>query len=141
MKKSILLVDENKPLVHLIENNLPKTYITRSVENAYFAMQSLMTEQPYDLFIIDIDSRSAENFMLLQHISTSGFFKTTPVMVLSNAKDQSFINTCENMGNVTFLPKPFDPVLLSHKVNNILRNAEAGQIIKKKRRLFNLNFY
>lgn len=140
MKKNVLLV-ENKAISFVLKTTLEKKYTVTSVENSFLAMQTLLSDKHFDLLILSMDDKESENYEFLQHVSTSSMLNNIPVVLLSNSTDDSFKLSCEEMGVVKFMEKPFDPVVLQEVVHNLTSAGENGQIIQKKRTIFNLNIF
>jgi len=136
MKKSVLTIESNRALQYLVATVLKTKYPVSSVQNSRHAMQLFSSGYEADLIIIDIPNKNTENFELLDHIVTSSVFKDVPIIVLSANRDEELKNSCLQIGAADFLTKPFDPVYLFEKVNQLL-SENIPDIISKRRRIFN----
>jgi CheY-like chemotaxis protein len=136
MKKSVLTIESNRALQYLVATVLKSKYPVSSVQNSRHAMQLFSSGYEADLIIIDIPNKNTENFELLDHIVTSSVFKDVPIIVLSANRDEELKNSCLQIGAADFLTKPFDPVYLFEKVNQLL-SENIPDIISKRRRIFN----
>ena len=136
MKKSVLTIESNRALQYLVATVLKTKYPVSSVQNSRHAMQLFSSGYEADLIIIDVPNKNAENFELLDHIITSSVFKDVPVIVLSASHDEELKNSCLQIGAVDFLTKPFDPVYLLERVDQLL-SENIPDIISKRRKIFN----
>lgn len=140
MKRSILTIEDSKPLRYLLSTVLNNKYAVKTVGTGYEAMQLFTTDYRADLIIINISSLQSDNFELLEHFSTSSILKDIPVIVLSNSNEESLKTSTLEIGASAFYTKPFDPVSLTEKIDELLKNY-MPQVIQKKRKVFNLNIF
>ena len=136
MKKSVLTIESNRALQYLVATVLKTKYLVSSVQNSRHAMQLFSSGYEADLIIIDIPNKNTENFELLDHIVTSSVFKDVPIIVLSANRDEELKNSCLQIGAADFLTKPFDPVYLFERVDQLL-SENIPDIISKRRKIFN----
>ena len=136
MKKSVLTIESNRALQYLVATVLKTKYPVSSVQNSRHAMQLFSSGYEADLVIIDIPNKDTENFELLDHIVTSSIFKNVPIIVLSASRDEELKNSCLQIGAADFLTKPFDPVYLFERVDQLL-SENMPDVISKRRKIFN----
>jgi CheY-like chemotaxis protein len=142
MKRSILVIEENRSLRYLITTLFTNIYIVRSVENNRQAMLLFNSGYNADLIILDVADMKSENLELLEHVSTSSIFSNVPVIVLSSSHDEDLKNICLQSGANDFLTKPFNPVYLFEKADELLLSEHIPDVIHKRKRLFsNLNIF
>ncbi|UAY52941.1 response regulator [Ferruginibacter albus] len=141
MKRSILAIDGSKPLRYLITTLFAEKFLVHAVEDNFKAIQMINTGFDPDLIVIDIPGIGSENLEMLEHISTSSIFKNVHVIVLSAENDEELKNVCMELGANDFLTKPFDPVYLYNKTEQLLSKGRPD-VIHQKRKLFNnLNMF
>jgi DNA-binding response OmpR family regulator len=136
MKRSILIVESNRAMQFLLTMILEKRYHVRGAQNSRQAMQLFADGYETDLAVLDIASFEAENFELMEHISTSSIFKNMPTIVLCESRNEELKKACLEMGASDFLTKPFDPVYLFEKANQLLAE-NLPDVLPKRRRIFN----
>jgi len=136
MKKSVLTIESNRALQYLVATVLKTRYSVSSVQNSRHAMQLFSSGYEAALIIIDVPNRDSESFELLDHIVTSSVFKDVPIIVLSASRDEELKSSCLQIGAADFLTKPFDPVYLFERVDQIL-SQNIPDIIPKRRKIFN----
>jgi CheY-like chemotaxis protein len=120
MKRSVLIVESNRALQFLLKTLLDKKYSVKCVKNSKQAIQLFALNYETDLVILDMPGIESENFELMEHISTSSVFINTPVIVLSESNEEKLKNACLQIGASYFLTKPFNPVYLFEKANQLL---------------------
>lgn len=140
MKKAILTIDNSKAISYVFNTMFEKDYEVTSVQNFSEAINHLQSTPSNDLMIIDIPDADSENLEFLEHISTSSIFRNIPKVVISKSDDQQLKNRSVQLGASLFITKPFDPVYLSGKVQDLIYENGKKSIIKK-RRSFNLNIF
>jgi CheY-like chemotaxis protein len=142
MKRSILIVESSKALQYLITTILEPKYVIKSVQNSRHAMQLFSSGYEADLVLLDIPNFETENFELMDHILTSSIFSQVPVLVLSTNRSEALKNSCLEAGVTDFLTKPFDPVFLLERVNQLLAENTLDVLLKRRNRIFNnLNIF
>ncbi len=142
MTKKILLVEENQAISFLIETLLEKNYTTNKVSDSFFAMKELHSNKSFDLILISIDSSESDNFQLLKHIQSSSLLNNIPIMVISNATITGLEIACNQLNIAAYVRKPFDPLVLLQKADEITRSNtnKQRQETRKKITLFNFSF-
>ncbi len=127
MKKEILVIDDSKPIRFLLHTILKKHYKVISVPDGLSAMYYLRKETNPELIILDPDLPDMPNWELVRYLSSSFFYNSIPVIVVSN---QPFDTTREQSIKYhisEYYMKPFNPVHLLEAVDNII----IGSVAKK----------
>ncbi len=140
MKRSILTVEDCKALRYVITTILNNKYSVTTVPTGFDAMQVLSSSYEADLIILDIPSGESGNYELMEHISSSSVLKDIPVVVLSKSNDGLLKDKVLELGASMFFTKPFDPVFLTEKIDELLQQ-DKPQVVQKKRKRFNLNIF
>jgi CheY-like chemotaxis protein len=138
MKKNILTIEDSKALNYVLNTVFEKEYEVTSVNNYSDAFDHLQSNISNDLIIINIPDTESDNFHFLEHISTSYKFRNIPKVVISRSADAQLKEKLEGLGASLFLTKPFDPVFLSNKVQDLIYTKGKKT---KKRLSFNLNIF
>jgi CheY-like chemotaxis protein len=141
MKRSILIVESSRALQYLITTILSEKNVVKSVQNSRHAMQLFASGYEANLLILDIPNMESENFEFMEHVATSSIFENIPIIVLSANHSEELKNTCLQLGATCFLAKPFDPVYLFEKVNQLLSVGEPDIVVPRRRVFNNMNFF
>ncbi len=120
MRKSILTIEDSKALNSVFNTIFKKEFEVSSVSNHFQAYRHLQSNLFSDLIIINIADSSSDNFQFLKHSATSSLFCNIPKVVISKSTDANLKRETMNLGASFFLSMPFDPIMLSRKVKEIM---------------------
>ncbi len=120
MRKSILTIEDSKALNSVFNTIFKKEFEVSSVSNHVQAYRHLQSNLFSDLIIINIADNSSDNFQFLKHSSTSSLFCDIPKVVISKSADAGLKKETMDLGASYFLTMPFDPILLSRKVKELM---------------------
>lgn len=125
-KPKILIVDDSKPILCLLEVILGKRYDVFAAQDGFSAMSWLMEGNRPDLIISDLQMPHIDGVELLTYLSCTDYYQGIPVLVLSGADENEIIKKCRDMAIAGFITKPFDPAELLEKVEQALNKNEEG---------------
>lgn len=125
---------------YMLSTVLSPAYKVTAVADCSTALQHLNTDDNQDLIILDIPDTTSDNFKLLEHLSSSSFTNTIPMVVISESSDKELEDRALQSGAVAFLPKPFDPRILADKVRQ-LTHGDTAEVTARRRRFINLNIF
>ena len=131
MRKSILTIEDSKALNYVLATIFKSDFDVFCANNYSEAFHYLRIKLFVDLIIINIPNEETDNFRFLAHLSSSSLFCDIPTVVLSNTTDSQLRNKTKAMGGSLFFTTPFDPVLLSKKVNELIYEKESRLFIKE----------
>jgi adenylate cyclase len=80
--------------------------------------------EPVDLVLLDIMMPGIDGFEVLRRLKDDSRLRHIPVIMISALDDLGSVVRCVELGAEDYLPKPFDPVLLT---------ARIGACLEKKR--------
>jgi two-component system, chemotaxis family, response regulator Rcp1 len=112
--KTILLVEDNKADVRLIEEALKNsslTYEMAMVRDGFAAMEYLHQEGEYaaasrpDLIILDLNLPKKDGREVLAEIKTNPQFKRIPVIILTTSKNEDDIQQSYDLNANCFITK------------------------------------
>ena len=124
----------------LISTVLKKDFNITSAKNGIDAMHQLQSDLNRDLIILNISDVESDNFQLLEHISTSSVLKDIHRVVISDSNDEQLRSKSAELGASLFITKPFDPVLLSDSVRDLIKLNETS-FGKKRKFSINMNIF
>ena len=124
--KKILVVDDEKPISDIIKFNMAKEgYEVLTAFDGKEALEMFEAEQP-DILILDLMLPEVDGLEVARTIRKTS---NVPIIVLS-AKDSEFDKVIGlEIGADDYVTKPFSPLILVKRIENILRrNTLASEI-------------
>ncbi|MBN2637205.1 MAG: response regulator [Prolixibacteraceae bacterium] len=124
----ILIVEDNKDLLHFLNNTLSREFKILSAEDGIAAWEIIPKQQP-DLVITDVMMPKMNGFELCQLIKSTFETSHIPVIILTalNEKDEQLHGL--GLGADDYFTKPFDMNILVQRIKSIIINREA---VRKK---------
>ena len=121
----ILIVDDSKTIVAVINNILQKDYETCSAENGLVAIEAFKKEKP-DLILMDVEMPEMNGFEACKKIKaldseTNSF---TPIIFITGKGDLESMKIGLKSGAEDYLAKPFEPEELLARVQAVLRTKK-----------------
>lgn len=129
MKKQILVVDDNPTILSLLNIILSKEYEVILKINGIEALNWLEDAHFPDLIISDLMMPYLDGTSFVRNLKISGFYKETPVIVLSGADDIE-----DQVKNMTFpiegyLKKPFNPANLKTIIEDVFQRNQIPRTL------------
>ena len=125
MAKKILVVDDEKHIVRLVEVNLQRAGY--EVVVAYDGVQALdvvKREKP-DMIVLDVMMPRMNGFEVLKNLKANPETQEIPVIMLTAKAQDADIFKGWQSGVDSYLTKPFNPMELLTFVKRIFESAEA----------------
>lgn len=122
MNKNILVVDDEKEIVELIELYLKNENC--SIKKAFNGIQALklVNEEKVDLAVVDLMMPELDGYRLINEMRKS---LNIPIIIIS-AKSEGYDKVLGlNIGADDYITKPFDPLELVARVKAQIRRAES----------------
>ncbi len=135
-----MIIEDCNAMNFLISTVLKKDFNITSAKNGIDAMHQLQSDLNRDLIILNISDVESDNFQLLEHISTSSVLKDIHRVVISDSNDEQLRSKSAELGASLFITKPFDPVLLSDSVRDLIKLNETS-FGKKRKFSINMNIF
>jgi len=125
MKKKILLVDDEKDIIEMLQYNLEQEGF--EVITAYDGLEALnkVNERP-DLIVLDIMMPKLDGFEVFKKIRTKKEFDQIPILFLTAKSNEIDEITGLDLGADDYIQKPISPKLLIARINNNIRKSEFG---------------
>lgn len=121
MKETILVVDDDYFIRTLLNFLLSDHYEVVCIENGFKAMLWLDKGNQPDLILTDVDMPQIDGFNLLSHLRKSGYYRHTPVFMLTGHIDPALEEKCRKLGATGYLTKPFNPPALLDLIRETLQ--------------------
>lgn len=135
-KVKILIVDDEKYILMLLETHLSKEYDVVKATNGAEALEKINQEHP-DLILTDVMMPHKNGFELCQEVKQNPETQFIPVvMVTALGKKEDRIKGLES-GADDFLSKPFNELELRTRVKSLLRVKRLYDEIESKNILLN----
>jgi two-component system, chemotaxis family, chemotaxis protein CheY len=125
MKKKVLVVDDSAMILKLLNIILSNDYEVEIKTNGIDALHWLEEGNFPDLIISDLMMPYFDGLSFVRNLKISGYYKDTPVIVLSAAEDiEEQINS---MGVKVdgYIKKPFNPSNLKSIIQDVFSNTGA----------------
>ena len=132
----ILVVDDNAANRELLARRLARSgYTSHCVTSGDEALAAL-DDRRFDLILLDQLMPGKTGLETLEIIQASPRLRTIPVIMLSAADDSDLMVQCILHGAEDYVAKPFNPVLLTARINACLEKVRLRQNVARQLRVF-----
>jgi adenylate cyclase len=116
----VLVVDDNEVNRDMLSRRLERQgHTVRRAENGRRAL-ALLESEPVDLVLLDILMPELDGVETLKQLKSNEALRHTPVIMLSALDELDSVVRCIEIGAEDYLPKPFNAVLLTARINACL---------------------
>ncbi len=127
MKESILVVDDEKDILELIDYNLSKNgYRVKTASSGEEALE-LVKENEYDLIILDLMLPGVDGFDICKIIKSDRQRANIPIVMVTAKSDEADKVAGLEIGADHYVTKPFSPRELMAIVKATLRRKPAKE--------------
>ena len=124
MADKVLVVDDDKAILTMLHKALKSNGIAADLSISGEAALEQLSNNKYDLILLDINMRGINGFEVIRQIRGRGL--TTPVMVVSGRKEDKDALYGLEIGADDYIIKPFNPVTLVAKAKALSNIITAG---------------
>lgn len=137
---SILIVDDKESNRDLLcEYVLRLKHIPILAENGLVALAQIEKEAPH-MILLDIMMPEMDGYQVLERLKAHTLWRHIPVIMISAMDDMEAIIRCINSGAIDYLVKPFNPKILSARINSGLAAKKLhDQEEKYRKQIENIN--
>jgi DNA-binding response OmpR family regulator len=128
MKKTLLVINDNKAMRFLLETIFHKKYKVACVPNAFSAMYELTKDSQIDVVIVDLDFYENENWNFIHHLGSSSLYGNIPVIVIGSSNEEQINIRCLELGVIKYFLKPFHPINLMEAVDTLMGSINVKSI-------------
>lgn len=121
MKPTILIVDDNEPLLRLLKAIFEKNFTVVTADDGVDAIYLLSRGIRPKLVLCDLHMQNIDGYELVAHLATSSLYQDIPVILLTETDEQTGRLAYANVARV--VRKPFDPLSLEKEVNGIFKET------------------
>lgn len=126
MPKKILVVDDEKHIVRLVQANLDRAgYTVVTANDGKEALQKVADENP-DLVVLDVMMPYMDGFEVLQNLRRNPSTRDIPVIMLTAKAQDADVFKGWQSGVDCYLTKPFNPMELLSFVKRIFDSMDGG---------------
>ena len=126
MAKKILVVDDERHIVRLVEVNLQRAgYDVLTAYDGVEALEKVASETP-DMIVLDVMMPRMDGFEVLQNLQANPATADIPVIMLTAKAQDADIFKGWQSGVSSYLTKPFNPRELLTFVERIFQSMEEG---------------
>lgn len=120
-KKSILIVDDELSILKLLSFILAADYDLIIKKSGIEAIAWLEEGNDPDLIISDLMMPYFDGSTLIRNLKVSGFYRNTPVILLSGAEDLADKVKQMPFKIDSYLEKPFNPAVLKSQIAQLIK--------------------
>jgi CheY-like chemotaxis protein len=124
IKEQLLIIDENTIMLRFLTNLLSEKYSVICKVNAIDAFRWLEEGNYPAAIISDISSPGMKNLSFLDNLKVSGFYRDTPVILISELLQPERDNSDNISKADAWFTKPFDPISLKNTIGNLLTRQQ-----------------
>ncbi len=128
MKKQILVVDDDESILKLLNFILSKEFTVVMKTSGIEAFSWLEDGNYPELIISDLKMPYFDGTSFIRNLKISGFYRNTPVIVLSGALDVEEQVKKMSFSVEGYITKPFNPADLKEAINNVFKSTETNDI-------------
>lgn len=115
-KKKILVVDDDKSMLKIIEARLKHAnYEVELAQNGEEAIDAMSKKQP-KLVLLDIVMPGLDGFQVLEMMKKNRRTRRIPVIMITSKADDQAVKRAITMGARDYIVKPFSPAVMLEKV-------------------------
>lgn len=130
----VLIVDDNAMNRELLTRRLARAGYTSTAASSGEEALEIMEDRRFDLVLLDYMMPGLSGLETLQAIKANSRLRSTPVIMLSATDEAGLMVRCILSGAEDYVAKPFNPVLLTARINSVLEKIRlrrsAGRQIK-----------
>ena len=129
-KKQILVVEDNQLNREMLMEILAEQYAVLGAENGQEALELLReSREEIALILLDVMMPVMDGFAFLERIKADEALALIPVIVMTQSDNEADEVTALAHGATDFVPKPYRPQVILHRVASIINLRETAAIV------------
>ena len=121
-RSKILIVDDAEVNRLILRNMLEDAYDIEEAVDGEMALEIVEEKKDeLDLILLDCLMPKKDGFEVLRELSRRWWKEDIPVIMISAERDEAFVVEAYKLGAVDYIPRPFNAVIVRHRVNSIMR--------------------
>lgn len=131
MKRKVLVVEDNALNRKMLVDILHISYNVAEAENGKEALDILNNDDSFSIILLDMMMPVMDGYTFLDRLHDSKVLSSIPVIVMTqNDTDEDEINALIH-GAMDFIPKPYKPQIILHKISTIIRFRETSAMMNE----------
>ena len=131
MKRKVLVVEDNILNRKMLVDILHTSYSVTEAENGKQALDILNEDDSFSIILLDMMMPVMDGYDFLDKLHESKVLSAIPVIVMTqNDTDEDEISSLIH-GAMDFIPKPYKPQIILHKINTIIRFRETSAMMNE----------
>ena len=130
MKKTVLVVDDDKSNLILAQKLLSDEYRVAAVNSGEKALEYLEKNEP-SLILLDISMPDMDGFEVMEELRSDERHCKVPVIFLTADRSSETEEKCFDMGAVDYIAKPFVLSIMHKRVNRTIELEEYRKSLEK----------
>jgi two-component system phosphate regulon response regulator PhoB len=127
-KESLLLVEDEKSILELLDYNLSKEgYSVTKVTTGEAALENARSDPP-DLILLDLMLPGLDGFDVCRLLKGEPKTKHIPIVMLTAKGEEADIITGLELGADDYVTKPFSPKVLVARIRAVLRRTPKAEV-------------
>ena len=123
VRKTVLVVDDNRDIVEFIKSSLQEDYEVMTAEHGEMAL-SIMSEKTVDLVVSDVMMPGIDGFELCKRIKSDINTSHIPVILLTARTTEESMLEGLQLGADDYIAKPFNMDLLALRIKKFMEWSE-----------------
>lgn len=121
VKKEILIVDDSEINRSMLRLMLEDEYEITEAENGAVALSIIEKDDHiFRLILLDLVMPVLDGFGFLKELLERKLTQQLPVIIISGDNSEEALDKAYGLGAVDFFTKPFNPSIVSHRVQNVI---------------------
>lgn len=123
MKRTVLVIDDDKMVLDMIQNVLADNYEVSAVNDGQKAFRVLERVHP-DVILLDLKMPGMDGYDVISRLKVNQEYKEIPVIFLTAVTDEYSETKCFSAGAEDYICKPFTEHTLITRLERVLNIQE-----------------
>ncbi|MFK4785300.1 EAL domain-containing protein [Fusobacterium sp. MFO224] len=129
-KYTILVVDDSEINIKILEKILEENYNVLSAKNGKEALEIIHSgKHKIATILLDLVMPIMDGFEFLEAHQKDRVISSIPIIVMTQQNDTQTEIKALSLGASDFLPKPYNPVIIKHRINNIIELIQNSLLV------------
>lgn len=130
--KTLLLIENDEINRQFLLEILQEDYVVLTAANGQQGLDILEKEaQNISAILLDIQMSVMNGFEFLKHVENNSDYNRIPILVTTVLEGEEDEKECLKLGVSDFIVKPYSPLLLKMRVENIIYMTESADMISE----------
>lgn len=130
--KTLLLIENDEINRQFLLEILQEDYVVLTAANGQQGLDILEKEaQNISAILLDIQMSVMNGFEFLKHVENNSDYNRIPILVTTVLEGEEDEKECLKLGVSDFIVKPYSPLLLKMRVENIIHMTESADMISE----------